>query len=423
MEKDYRFIERLIREQGEELIAFGRRLFACPEPGFKEVKSNKILTSFFLKNGIACRNDLSLTGIRADIGSGAGYHIALVADMDALLVKEGERSYPIHSCGHSIQTAVMAYVLKLLKESGIVERLGGTVSFIATPAEEFIDLDFREELVREGRIVSCSGKQDMIAHGVFDDIDCVLSMHINGDTDTLFDVGSTLTGFMVKKAVFQGRAAHSGAAPHLGRNALHGASLFLDALAYLKDRFPAEAGVQIHPVLSSCSGSMNVIPDEAVLESYVRANTLEDLMEAGKQFDRCAIHCAQALGLECWIENRTGYMPLRQSDGLNRLIAQHMLEIGGEEKLVRNVVSGASGDIGDLAYLLPTVQFGFSGMRGRFHSGEFEIVDEENAYLHTAQIVMKTVCDLLSHEELQVRNADYAERKAFYLKNWLRQSL
>ncbi len=47
MEKDYRFIERLIREHGEELIAFGRRLFACPEPGFKEVKSNEILTSFF----------------------------------------------------------------------------------------------------------------------------------------------------------------------------------------------------------------------------------------------------------------------------------------------------------------------------------------------------------------------------------------
>ncbi|MCC8126824.1 MAG: amidohydrolase [Clostridiales bacterium] len=418
MEKDC-FIEKVVREHGDELIALGRVLFACPEPGFKEEKTNEILTSFLTENGIACRNDLSLTGIRADLGSGTGYHIALVADMDALMIKEGERSYPFHSCGHSIQTAVMAYVLKLLKDSGMVERLGGTVSFIATPAEEFIDLDYREGLRREGRILSCSGKQDMIAHGVFDDIDCVLTMHINGDTDTLFDVGSTLAGFMVKKAVFQGQAAHSGAAPHLGRNALHGASLCLDALAYMKDQFPAQAGIQIHPVLSSCGGSMNVIPDEAVLESYVRANTLEDLMEAGARFDRCAVHCAQALGLECRIENRTGYMPLKQSGELNRLIYSHMREICGDEKIVHGVISGASGDVGDLGYLLPSVQFGFSGMRGRIHSAQFEIVDEENAYLHTAQIVMKTVRDLLSHRELQVKNRDYTARKEFYLKKWL----
>lgn len=415
----YNEITALLEANRGEIIDFGRVLFACPEVGFKEVKSNEILTSFFVSNGISCRSDIAMTGIRADLGSGGGYHIALTADMDAIYVRDGEKTYPFHSCGHSIQTAVLAYVMKLLKDSGIVEKLGGTVSFIAAPAEEFIDFEYREGLRADGKINYFSGKQNMIEQGIFDDIDCVLSMHINGDSGTLFDVGSTLAGFMVKKAVFKGTASHSGAAPHLGRNALHGANLCMNAVSYMKDQFPKEAGLQIHPVVSSCSGSVNIIPEEVVLESYIRANTLEELMLAGEKFDLCAVHSAKALGLECEIKNETGYMPLKQSDELNKIVYKHMLEICEDEKIVKHVVSGASGDVGDLGYLLPTVQFGFSGVKGRIHSSQFEIADEENAYIHTAEIIMKTVCDLLGNEELQVRNQDYAERKEFYIKNWL----
>lgn len=422
MKSIYSEITELLKKNHDEIIGLGRALFACPELGFKEVKSNEILTSFFVQNGIPCKSDIAMTGIRADLGSGDGYHVALVADMDAIYVRDGEKTYPFHSCGHSIQTAVLAYVMKILKDSGLVEKLGGTVSFIAAPAEEFIDFDYREGIREEGKIKYFSGKQNMIEQGIFDDIDCVLSMHINGDSGTLFDVGSTLAGFMVKKVVFKGLASHSGAAPHLGKNALHGANLCMSAISYMKDQFPKEAGLQIHPVISSCSGSVNIIPEEVVLESYIRANTLEELMLAGEKFDLCAVHSAKALGLECEIKNETGYMPLAQSKELNQIIYDHMLEICEDDKIVKNVVSGASGDVGDLGYLLPTVQFGFSGVNGRIHSCNFEIADEENAYIHTAEIMLKTVCDLLGNEDLQVKNADYKERKEFYMKNWLREN-
>ena len=417
----YEEIAALLKKYRGEILAFGRELFACPELGFKEVKSNEILTSFFIKNGILCKNDIAITGIRADLGSGNGYHIALVADMDAIQVKNGNRTYPFHSCGHSIQTAVLAWVMRLLKDSGLVEKLGGTVSFIAAPAEEFIDFEYREKLRSEGKIEYFSGKQNMIRQGIFDDIDCVISMHINGESDTLFDIHSTLAGFMMKKAVFKGTASHSGVAPHLGRNALHGANLCMNALAFMKDQFQKEAGLQLHPVISSCSGGVNIIPEEVVMESYIRANTLDELMLAGEKFDRCAIHSAKALGLECEIINATGYMPLAQSEEINQVVYRHMLEICEDEKIVKRVVSGASGDVGDLGYLVPTVQFGFSGIKGRIHSSEFEIADEENAYIHTAEIVLKTVCDLLANPELQVKNNDFSERKEFYMKHWLKK--
>lgn len=417
-------IRRVVIEEKDKngLRELGRALFACPELGFKEVKSNEILTSFLFKNGIPFETGLSVTGIRATVGSGTDFHIALAADMDALEVRDGERAYPFHSCGHSIQTAVMAYAMKLLKDRGVVERSGGRVSFIATPAEEFIDFESRRRLKEEGKIRYFSGKQNMIADGVFDDVDCVISMHVNGDSgEKLFDIDSTLAGFMVKKAVFRGRAAHSGAAPHLGRNALHGASLAMNAIAYMKDQFPGTAGLQIHPVLTSCGGSVNVIPDEAVLETYIRANTLEDLLEAGRRFDGCIVHCAAALGLSASVEDTTGYMPFRQSGWLTDIIHRQMLAICGEEQIVKHVISGASGDIGDLGYLIPSVQFGFSGIKGRIHSTEFEIADEENIYFHTAGIVVGAVEELLAHPELWRKNTDFAEKKAFYLREWLKE--
>ena len=417
----YEELKSLITQHHEEIIAFGRELFACPELGFKEARTSEILSSFLEENGIPYTKGIAMTGIRADLGSGYGYHIALVADMDAIYVRDGAKTYPYHSCGHSIQTAVLAWVMKLLKDSGLVDRLGGTVSFIATPAEEFIDFEYREGLRQEGKICYFSGKQNMIEQGVFDDIDCVLSMHINGDSGTLFDIHSTLAGFMVKKAIFKGLAAHSGVIPHLGRNALHGANLCMNALSYMKDQFPKETGLQLHPVISSCSGSVNIIPEEVVLESYIRANTLDELMIAGEKFDLCAIHSAKALGLECEIINETGYMPLAQSKEIGDVVYEHMLEICEDAKIVKNVVSGASGDVGDLGYLIPTVQFGFAAVKGRVHSCEFEIADEENAYINTTEILLKTVCDLLVKPELQVRNEDYLARKEFYMKNWLQK--
>lgn len=404
----------------EELLELGHALFACPELGFQEVKSARILEDFFEKNGISFEKGLSVTGIKASIGKKGGYHIALVADMDALEVRDGENAYPFHSCGHSIQTAVMACVLKRLKERGIAEKTGGQVSFIAAPAEEFIDFETRAKLKEEGKIRYFSGKQDMISKGVFDDVDCVISMHINGDSGgPLFDINSTLAGFMVKKVIFRGKASHSGAAPHLGRNALHGASLAMDGIAYLKDQLPPEAGLKLHPVLTSCGGTVNVIPEQAVLETYIRANTLEYLLEAGEKFDRCVTHCGEALGIETEIINTTGYMPFAQSQEITEVVHRQMLELCREDQIVKNVVSGASGDIGDLGYLIPAVQFGFSGAEGRIHSAVFSVGDEENAYFRTARVAEKAVEAILSDPSLQVKNPDFQKKKEFYLREWL----
>lgn len=41
----------------------------------------------------------------------------------------------------------------------IIDELGGKVTFMATPAEEYIELDYRQSLKDEGKIKFFSGKQ------------------------------------------------------------------------------------------------------------------------------------------------------------------------------------------------------------------------------------------------------------------------
>ncbi len=376
---------------------------------------------FFQKNGISCQGNQSLTGVRADIGerNGSGYHIALVADMDAVYAGSGDNKQAIHACGHSIQVADMAFSMKLIKESGLLDETGGSVTFIATPAEEFIDLDYREALVQAGKVRFFSGKQNLIADGFFDDIDCIISAHVNSEENTLFDIGSSLTGFTKKRIIFTGQAAHSGALAHQGRNAMHGAALFMNALSFLKEQFPPEKGIHIAPIITACSGSVNTVPDQAVLETYIRANTLSSLLEACQSLDDCANHCALALKLKNSIENQTGYLPLQQSEPLIKAVFQNMLNVCPSEQILKNQVSGASGDIGDLSYLIPSVQFGFSGIEGQIHSANFTIRDEESVYTNVVQVVLGTIYDLLTKKELQIKYDDYDIRKNAYLTDWL----
>jgi metal-dependent amidase/aminoacylase/carboxypeptidase family protein len=306
-------------------------------------------------------------------------------------------------------------VLKALLDSGIMDETDCRVSFFFTPGEEYIDFSYRDGLIAQGKIEFRSGKQNMIALGCFDGVDCVLSAHANGDIGTKFDVDSTLAGFMAKKAAFVGRAAHSGAAPHLGRNTLHGAMLAMNAISFLKDQFDPERGLRLNPVLTEGGGSVNVIPDETILETYVRANDNETLFEACRRVDACLEHCARALELQCFITDAAGYLPLKQSKKLNQTVKKNMLLFCEAEEIVENPVSGASGDVGDLGVLIPTIQFGFSGIRGRFHDDSFEISDYENCYVTSGKVMLGTIYDLLMEKNHRVYPEEFEQRKKDYL--------
>ena len=64
-----------------------------------------------------------------------------------------------------------------LIKSGVYKELDGKIDFIATPAEEFIELAYRSQLKEEGHIKYFGGKQELIKEGAFDDIDMGMMFH------------------------------------------------------------------------------------------------------------------------------------------------------------------------------------------------------------------------------------------------------
>lgn len=400
----------------EDAVVRGRSFFHCPEMGFEEIKTEEMICRILDEWNVSYIRDVSMTGVIASIGQGE-YHIAVAADMDALPRKDG--SGCIHSCGHSIQVADALTVLYSLLPYAKDGSLTCRISFFFTPAEELTNPDGRAKLMAEGKIHGRSGKQDMIAGGYFDDVDCVLSCHASGTPGQVFDVGSVLVGFLLKKAVFHGKASHSGGAPHLGRNALNGAILAQTAVSFLKDQFSNEECVRINPMIRDVSGGINIIPAEATMETYVRAANQETLFRAGARFDDCVNGAAMALELTADITTAPGYLPLNQSVKLNKTVEENMLAFCHSDEIGRNPLSGASGDVGDLGVLLPTVQFGFAGVGGVFHSDVFSVEDEEMCYITTAKVMAGTIVDLLNDPERRDTNPDFLKDKEEYIRTWL----
>ena len=83
-----------------------------------------------------------------------------------------------HACGHHAQMAAMIGCAAALADTEIQKELGGSLSFLAVPAEEYIDADKRVRLQKEGTEFCC-GKSEMIRTGVFDDTDIALTTHVH----------------------------------------------------------------------------------------------------------------------------------------------------------------------------------------------------------------------------------------------------
>ena len=111
-------------------------------------------------------------------GKGEGPNICIIGEMDA--VKCFRHPYAdsdtgaAHACGHNAQIASMLGVAIGIVKSGVMEKLGGKVTFFAVPAEEFVELDRKEQLKNEGKIEYFGGKQELIRLGEFDGIDMAI---------------------------------------------------------------------------------------------------------------------------------------------------------------------------------------------------------------------------------------------------------
>ena len=74
------------------------------------------------------------------------------------------------------------------------------------------------------------------------------------------EIGASLNGFIQKRAIFKGKAAHAGANPEGGVNALNAANLAMTAINFQRETFRAEDAIRVHFVMQEGGQTVNTIP-------------------------------------------------------------------------------------------------------------------------------------------------------------------
>lgn len=417
----------IIEANKQIFIDIGTKIFENPELGYKEFKTKETIKGFLKSIQLSSFKEYAITGLKATIGDGDGLHIGLLCDMDGIPTPNhpfaNKEDDAAHSCGHNSQMAIMMGAFKGIYDSGILDKVKGKVSLITAPAEEFVDFDYRLNLVAEGKIKAFSGKQNLILEGAFDDIDIVLSSHGNNLEGHVIETDISTNGFVAKTAIFKGKSAHSGAYPHLGHNALNAAVLSLNAVALLRETFQDDNHVRFHPIIKNSGMIVNTVPDNVVVETYIRAANIEAIMDANTKVDKAFKHCALALGCQCEIVDIPGYLPSNYYSPLAKYIVRNAENLVKKEDIINGGKTFASDDLADVSNVVPVIQIGYSGFSGDFHGASLDIKDKEMAYIIPSKLIATTAVDMFNNlEEVREDLAGYKHKmsKEDYIKEWLK---
>lgn len=400
MDEAEKKIAAMIEENREFILSFAEDIYNHAELGYKEFRTSEKFKEAMKNCSDRVEDNLAITGVKAYLNPEKkdSFSLALLGELDALRIPDHAHVNPetqaAHCCGHHAQLAGVVGAALALSDREIADKLDGQVIFFAVPAEEYGEVEFKNTLIEQGKIQYGGGKCELLRIGAFDDVDACLAHHISTDGIEL-GCGSN-NGFVSKVIRIKGKAAHAAARPEKGINALSAAALGLQALAFNRETFRDEDSVRVHPILTKGGNLVNVVPDEAVIETLVRAKTLEAFADAAEKTDRSFRAGAYALGAGYRIETMPGYLP-QIPQALPKELTDAVRELTDHEvkEVSPAVHSGGSTDIGDVQQLMPVLTFRTGGVTGGLHQSDFDVVDKEEAYILTAKIFAVSTYRLL----------------------------
>lgn len=359
----------------EELIELSLRIHSHPELGLHEEQAARWLGEFLERYGF--RVDKGIAGLptafRAAYGNGAPA-IALLAEYDAL---PGVG----HACGHNIIAASAAGAALAARLA--VDRCGGSVAVIGTPAEEIL-----------------GGKTSMVEKGVFQEIDAAMLAHPG--TANYASIKSLAC--ISLEVEFSGRAAHASARPAEGINALEAMVQSFNHLNSLRQHlYPKD---RVHGIITDGGQAANIIPARSAGSFLVRAETEEYLELLKEKVLRCFAAGAAATGAGLdyrWIEPH--YAPMKVNNHLAALFTANLEALGRKVLVFRGEAGLASTDMGNVSQVAPSIHpnIAIASPGVGEHTPEFARAaaseDGHRGLLDASKALAMTVLDMLADRE------------------------
>ena len=395
-------LKEIVASQREVMFSAADYIWKHPETGYREWKTHAYLAEEFKKLGYELVEAGNIPGFYTDIDTGKpGPKLLIMGELDSLIVSthpdcDPETGY-VHACGHHCQVSALLGIAAALKQPGAMDNMSGSIRLMAVPAEELIEIGFREELRKQGVIKYFGGKVEFMHRGYMDGCDIALLVHTGGGDHPSIALTPGSNGCVTKNINFVGVSAHAGGSPHLGVNALYAASQAMNAANALRETFQEKDTIRFHPIITKGGGAVNAIPNDVRMESYVRGASLEAIKEANTKINRALAASAAAMGANVVLKDRPGYTPLENEEQLYDLTCEIVKQCFGENALVKRGRSTGCTDMGDVSAVMPTVQPYASGACGVGHGSDYRIADPESALVMSAQYQVLMAEALLSN--------------------------
>lgn len=312
--------ERMLKAMEARASHFGeisRQIWEFAELGYKEQRSSSLLQEELRKAGFRVQANVGgmPTAFTAEWGSGKPV-IGILGEFDALpglsqdivperkpLVNGGSG----HGCGHNLFGTASAFAAIAVKQWMEEKKLGGTLRFYGSPAEE-----------------GGGGKIYMIRAGVFRDVDAVLDWH-PGNANSA-GLGSSLANISGKFR-FYGKASHAAGNPQLGRSALDALLLMSHGVELLREHVPAST--RIHYIITKGGAAPNVVPDFTEGYFYARSPSMPVLDNIWERIVKCGQAGALATETRLEVELVNSVYNKLPNEPISRVYYKHMTALGG----------------------------------------------------------------------------------------------
>ena len=391
-----------IDRRGDEAIRVAKDVLANPEPGYREHKTAAIIGDKLRGLGIQLEEGIAITGLKGVLDTGRpGPTVAVIGELDSHIVRGHPDADPdtdaAHACAHHTQLGMLTAATIGLQAPGVMDELNGRIALIVVPAEEYIEIEYRNELRKQGKIEFLVGKSEFIKLGEFDDVDLAMMTHADNAVGAeKFNVGGTFNAMVAKQIRFVGLAAHAGSEPHAGINALNAATLALDAIHAQRETFRNEDYIRVHPIITRGGGAVSAVPDDVRIETFIRGRTIDAVLSACEKVDRALKAGAMAMGATVEITTLPGYLPLQNDDGFQELHTANVAALVGQGSTLPRGHETGSSDMGDLSAIMPIIHPFVAAATGRSHGVDYIVQDYNLAVLTSAKAMVATVIDLLS---------------------------
>lgn len=423
----------------EELKSVNHAIWEFAEVGLQEHRSSTLLVAKLRENGFEVKTGLAdmPTAFVATFGSGEPV-IGVLAEYDALPgmsqktepvripLKEGAAG---HACGHSgLGTGALGSVLAV-KAAMQKHGLKGTLRLYGTPAEE-----------------TAIGKVYMLLDGQFDDLDVCLHWHPSTRNGVWAGSSKALVS---AKFTFDGVPAHAAVSPEKGRSALDAVELMNTGVNFMREHVKEDA--RLHYVITDGGGAPNVVPPQATVWYFVRADAHEDVEYYFKWVRDIAEGAAKMTRTKLTVRVDTDCHELISNAPLSELIHRNLHLVGPPEfsneerafarRMQQPLVeefgasfpfaidsrirtleeaytpSKGSTDVGDISWYVPTGGFRTACMAAESPGHSWQNVAcigssiGEKGIIYAAKVLAISAIDLLEQpDEVKAAKADWSQR-------------